>query len=270
MTVPNAAILRAVFVTFVTLLPSACLVGIIDLAEDEDVRGVEISEPFLQVVEVGRQRAIRVEGINGTIHVEGSPDLDRVTIDAVRRVRSDSRHDAEEYLDYLHIFVWNDPEELLIQTVQPDPAGQRDFEVDYRIAVPEHLRVEIFNANGSVRVENVTTDVWVEDMNGDVFLRGVRGNAWVDLANGVVDTEIVIPEGGELVHVVGNGGARVRVQEEVSAELSARVGNGTIDIGGLELTNRASNGTSVTALLGQGQGLIDVAVGNGWIQVRGR
>jgi hypothetical protein len=251
------------------VLNTACLAGILDLAE-EDGQRTELIEPFVRTVELGLQRSIRLEGINGSIHLHGSADFDRVGIDAIRRVRSDLLADAEGQLEYLQIFVWNDPDQILIQTVQPEASLNVEYEVDYHVTVPPHLNVEIFNANGSVRIEGLASDLWVETLNGDVFLRDVSGSTWVEVANGTVDSEVHFPEGGQLVHSVGNGGVRVKIQDSASAALSARVENGSIDLEGLELSRRLRDGGSVSGVLGLGQGLIDIAVANGWIEVEGR
>ncbi|MFC1660784.1 hypothetical protein ACFL3S_04845 [Gemmatimonadota bacterium] len=270
MTLPRAALLKAVFFASVTLLSSGCVAGIMDLAEGDGLQTVEVYEPFFQVMDVGLQRSMSVEGINGTIHIRGVVGTDKVVIDAIRRVRSDTRRDAEEQLTHLNVFVLDHPDGFLIQTVQPEEAQHRSYEVDYLVTVPAHLAVVVFNTNGSVRIEGTHADVGVENRNGDVVLKDVSGSAWVDLANGVVDTDILLPEGGEILHAVGNGGVRLRVQREASAEIFAGVGNGSISVAGLELLHQVSEPRTFQALMGNGDGLIDLTVGNGWIEVRGR
>jgi hypothetical protein len=266
----TCAFLRTAFFASVSLLSAGCVGGILDLSNDDSLQAVEVFEPFREVVEVGSQQSIAIEGINGSIRVRGVSGTDQVVIDAVRRVRSDTRRHAENHLDRLNVFVWSHSDQILVQTVQPDQALQRTYEVDYTISVPQQMVVVVFNANGPVELEGLTSSSWIESLNGDVRLEQLEGSTWVDLANGLVEADIRLPPGGEISYRVGNGGARLRVQRDASAELCASVANGSIAVTGLEFSRRASGPRSFDGLLGSGEGRIELSVDNGWIEVRGR
>lgn len=247
-----------------------CFQGILDVDEAEDRRDVEVEARFFKEVPANPQGSVRVEGIHGTILVRGAPGRKQVTIEAIRRARADDPDRANELLDQLNVFVWGTPAEVLVQSVQPDLQGEQPFEVDYLITIPASMEVTVASSSGAILVANVSSDIWVEGLEGDVILRDVEGSAWVDLATGVIDTDITLPTGHVLVHKVGKGGTRVRVQPDVSAEFSAAVGSGIIDLDGLNLLRRTPNGTAMDGVLGTGEGLIHLEVGEGWVEVKGR
>jgi hypothetical protein len=266
----TCACFRTAFFATVSLLSAGCVGGILDLSNDDSLQTVEVFEPFQEVVAVGSQQSIAIEGINGSIRVRGVTGTDQVVIDAVRRVRSDTRPDAEDHIDRLNVFVWRHSDQILVQTVQPDQAYQRTYEVDYTVSVPQQMVVVVFNANGPVELEGLTSSCWIESLNGDVRLEQLEGSSWVDLANGSVEADIRLPPGGEISYRVGNGGALLRVQRDASAELFATVANGSIDVTGLDFARRASGPRTFEGLLGVGEGHIELSVENGWIEVRGR
>ena len=71
------------------------------------------------------------------------------------------------------------------------------------------------------------------------------------------------------MHTVGNGGVSLILQPQVSATFGAQVGNGTINLSGLTLTQSVSGNNTLHGVLGTGAGSIDLSVGNGWIQAHG-
>lgn len=255
-----------------TLLVAAgfgCFQGILDVDDAANRSGVEVEARSFREVQATPGRALRVEGINGTVLVQGEPGRSQVTIHALRRVRAEDPDAANTLLDQLHVFVWETPTETVVQSVQPDLAREVQFEIDYLITVPESTELTVTSADGTVRVSNLTADVWVESRTSDVILRDVEGSVWVDVADGSVDTDVLLPAGHVLVHRVGRGGARVRVQKDVSAEFLATVETGTIDIDGLTLLRRTPNGSAVEGVLGTGDGVIHLQVGQGWVDVKG-
>jgi hypothetical protein len=264
---------RTLKVTVPALLAAAgfgCFQGILDVDDADPRPGVEVEARYLREIPVRPGAALRVEGIDGTVLVRGEPGRSHLTVHAVKRVRVDDSEVANDLLDQVNVFVWETPSETVVQTVQPELLSEVNFEIDYLISVPSSTEVTVVISNGAVRVSGIASDIWVESLVGDVVLRNLEGSAWVDLGTGSIDTEMVLPPGHVLVHRVGNGGARVKVQKDVSAEFLARVATGTIDIDGLSLLRRTPSGSTIEGVLGTGDGVIHLDVGEGWVEVKGR
>ena len=253
-----------------TLLMTGCVTGVVDLDDDWDFSGnVEASATFTQTLELGDQLAIRVTGANGSVRIWGVPGAQEVIVDAVRRVRSNSRPDAEAHLVDLQVEVRARPQEFEIKTVQPSQSHGRTYIVDYEITVPAHLLSAVTQGNGSIRLEGVHADVEVANGNGQVSLVDVVGSSWVSVGNGEISSWTHLPDGGQIVHSIGNGTIFLSVQPQVSATFIAQVGNGTINLSGLDLQQLVSTPRSLHGVLGLGEGVIDLSSGNGQIQVEG-
>ena len=251
-------------------LLTGCVTGVVDLDDDWNHSGqMEASATFSRTLDLGEQVAIRVTGANGTVRIWGVPGAREVVVDAVRRVRSDSRTDAEEHLADLQVLVQIWPQEFEVKTVQPNHSNGRTYVVDYEITVPAHLLPTVTQGNGSIRLEGIQADVQVTNGNGDVALVETTGSSWVSVGNGEIAAWTHLPDGGQLVHSIGNGTLFLSIQPQVSATFGAKVGNGTISVSGLQLQQVVSSPRQLQGKLGSGTGLIELTSGNGQIRVQG-
>ena len=247
-----------------------CVNGVVEFGDDWDHGGgEEASAAFHRTVPVSGRTTLRVVGGNGAVKLWGVEGAESITIDAVRRVRSDSYKDAEARLHDLKISVLEHTSFVEIKTIQPKHTSGRTYIVDYDITLPEHLFPEVINGNGLVRIESVAADVDVKNGNGDVVLESIEGSAWVSLGNGAVRSSIMLPSGGQIRYSVGNGSISLGVQPMVSAKFGAKVGNGSISLTGLSLQNQVSTPRQLHGVLGAGSGIIDLTLGNGQIRVTG-
>jgi hypothetical protein len=254
-----------------SLLMTGCVTGVVDLDDDDwDQSGRhEVSATFFETLSVGSRSAIQVVGKNGKVEIWGVPGATSISIDAVRRVRSDSKADAAKYLDRLWVAVDWQTDEVVVRTVQPDYTHGRTYVVDYEITVPAYFLSRVTNGNGEVRLEGMTADVRVENGNGDVSLVDLEASSRVTLGNGTISTWAFLPETGRVINSVGNGSIFLEVQPQVSATFGAKVGNGSISLSGLELQDMVSTPRQLKGVLGEGEGLIDLSLGNGQIHVQG-
>ena len=256
-------------VALLPLMASGCIVGVIDLDDDERSNDAEATLLVTRSVPVTTQAGLRITGLNGNIEVFAVDGDQRVTVQARKRVRSHSVSDAESHLSRILIEVETTPDEVQVKTAHiGDPHG-RTYTVDYEVFLPAGLYVAGSLANGNTRVEDLRDWVALDVANGNVILRRVEGCAVVALGNGNVDATVSPPVGGDIVFSVGNGSAILTVPQDISAELKAQVGNGTISVQGLSLTNPVSGPNTFRGTLGSGAGLIDLTVGNGTIRVSG-
>ena len=247
-----------------------CVNGVIEIDDDWHHHGdKEASAAFHETVPLNRQVAVRVLGANGTVRISGVVGAESVVIDAVRRVRSDTYRDAEARLADLRIEVNWRSSHVEIKTVQPEHSGGRTYLVDYEITVPIHLMAEVLHGNGLIRIEDLDSDVDVKNGNGDVVLESIVGSTWVSLGNGSIAADIDLPDGGQIRHAVGNGSISLGIQDGVSATFGAKVGNGTISMTGLDLHDPVSTPRQLRGILGAGNGVIDLNLGNGQINVVG-
>lgn len=263
----------AALVVDLTLVLTGCIGGVVDLGDDYNDSNhsgqAEATAASSRTVGLVDQTTVQVEGTNGAIRIWGVEGLETVEVAAIRRVRSNSHQDAFDHLSELQVLVETRPAEILIKTLQPQQSFGRTYAVDYDITVPPHLIHEVYNGNGSVRLEGVSADVEVKNGNGDVTLEDVVGSSHVTVGNGKISARTFLPEGGQIVHSAGNGSILLSLQPQVSASFGAKVGNGTISLSGLDLQGILSTPRELQGTLGAGTGTIQLALGNGQIRVEG-
>lgn len=247
------------------LATSACVIEITGIGDDHWDH--EASELVTRTVQVQGQTTLQVVGINGTIRVTEWPDAPSISVRATKHVRSNSIQDAELHLDDIEVHIWSTSAEIHVETVQPLHEHGRQYTVDYEIRVPQGLSLVGTNGNGDLTVEELQSDVDLKVGNGNVRALDFVGSGRMESGNGNVDVAMVLPDGGEIVLVVGNGTALLTVQPDVSAELKAQIGNGSITVAGLDMVTHVSEPHLLLSTLGSGNGMIDVLVGNGVIHI---
>ena len=244
---------RHVILTSSVVMSLGCSINIFD-SDSGSHRNVdvEVSEPFLVQLDASTALRIRLEGVNGIITVRGGSVGDVARVEAERRVRSDTRQDAQQFLERVTVEVAEHGGEILVRTSQPSNAGGREVIVDYDLTIPARLDVDVTTVNGLVTVLDVVGDVEVS------------------LVNGNIDCDVAMLPAGLVDLSVVNGNVELDVPTSTSAMLDADVVNGSIGLIGLTLLDATTSTRSVHGRLGAGDGLIDLDATNGTITVRGR
>ena len=202
--------------------------------------------------------------------IVGDPGSNVVRVDAERRVRSDSRADARQFLARVTVEVGELGDEIRVRTSQPGNTDGREVVVDYDLIVPSYLDVGVFNINGAIDVRSIDATVEIHNVNGAVSVADGIGDVEVSLVNGNLTCDATLPPGGHVDLTAVNGNVVLDVPTNVSAMLEADVVNGTIDVLALTLRDAVTSPRSVHGRLGAGEGLIDLDASNGTITVRGR
>jgi hypothetical protein len=216
-----------------------------------DSQDFSAEESFYYRIDLGAQAGLELESVSGEITITGVAGSDSIVISGVRRVRSESTQDAEEHLDLLEVNVQDLTNRVFVETVQPQRSYGRSYEVDYDIILPADLYTDI------------------DHVNGQILLDGLTEGALIDLVNGLIEAEVTIPSGGAVDMDVVNGGIQLDIPKTTSADFSATVVNGSINVTGLTIDDLVSTSTSITGTLGTGDGTVSLSIVNGNINVVG-
>lgn len=247
---------------------SGCIIA--DIDDDDFGRNDFVAHAsFSFKVDVTHQTRIRVEAVNGDVEIRGRADAASVSVSGERRVGARNRADAERHLDDLHVDVVDLGDEIVIRTIQPRRDEGRTYVVDYTITLPVGLDVVSELVNGNTTVEAIDGRVAVHTVNGNVLLRDLGGSASVELTNGNIDSEVFLPPDGTIDQTTTNGNIRLDIPQSTSASLTARVTNGSIDLENLDLHDPDRTNRSLTGMLGEGEGSIELRTVNGNIAVNG-
>lgn len=208
-------------------------------------------ESFSYEINASNHTGLRLTGVSGAITITGRSEADSVVITGERSVRSGASADAEAHLQRLEVRVEEVGDTIYIETVQPSDNQGRNYQVDYQISVPKDF------------------DVRVRNVSGGLELRGLHGNAFADLVSGQINARVTLPRNGTLEMSTVSGVINLDIPEETSAQLSATVVSGRIDISNLTVQNPVSTPNSIRGTLADGNGMIALRTTSGNIGVRG-
>jgi len=155
------------------------------------------------------------------------------------------------------------------------------------VRVPRESDLNIHTDDGNVRVENVTGNLQFETGDGDVRLRDVEGSLHADThdgnvevngrfnvlslhtGDGNIDAEVgaaSAPQSGWLLRS-GDGNIRLKLPDNLGADLDAHSGDGAVHVGFPIGTSRNGNENSVRGKINGGGISIELRTGDGDIKV---
>lgn len=280
---------RQYFLLLASLSFLLILIGCTDEDTDNDVSSTQYSasEDFRYAVLVSSQTVFRIAAINGSAEIAGVADADSVIIWGEREVQSESLADAEAHLQYLSVVVEEREGDIRVRTDQPDDTQGRSYQVFYHVVLPESMALTVSQINGGVAVQNIHGDADIAITNGgisaaavfgDFHLSLINGSANLDdlhgsvsasITNGAMNAEVFLPISGLCNLSLINGPIHLRIPTTTSAVFSASLIHGAVTITGLTLQDIISTPTSISGILGDGEGSIDLNTVNGSISVTG-
>jgi DUF4097 and DUF4098 domain-containing protein YvlB len=226
-----------------------------------------VTDPFSYGYAVGDQGMLEIDAGNGSVEVVGIDDLGTVTIWGERRVRSESREDAEAHLEDIDIRIDHQRYLVRVETIHPEVEEGRIYEIDYRVRVPRDWVVAVKATKGEVDVSLLDGPLSIDLTDGDAQIDRQVGDVHATLSNGNVVGDLLLMPEGMCDISVANGDIVLGIPHTTSALFSAHVVNGTIDVSELPLDETSHSANEVHGYLGSGEGSIRLEATNGSIRV---
>jgi DUF4097 and DUF4098 domain-containing protein YvlB len=187
-------------------------------------RGPEQSDTLSRKFRIGRDGAVSISNIAGTITVTATSG-DEVSIDAVKRGYGD-RSD----LNRVNVIVDERPGRVEVRTEHSRSLlrGSDDISVDYTVAVPAGVSLDVFSVSGRIRVSGVKGSARLGSVSGDVtsadtprleYVRTVSGE--VELAGISHDSSLSLSSVSGNIRVTGLKARSVDLNT-VSGEVTLR------------------------------------------------
>jgi DUF4097 and DUF4098 domain-containing protein YvlB len=232
-------------------------------AADAGRSGKKVSEEIHQAYDVGKKPVLTVSNINGDVRITGTGG-DRIEIDAVKYGSS------QERMDELDVTITHKGDRVIIEVDYDDDDRQHNgggAGVDFEIRVPKHTRLdEVELVNGDLDIEEMSGEIDASSVNGDVTCENLSGDVQLNAVNG----DVMLTVGGEFdairLHSV-NGTVELVVPKSANARLSASTVHGSIRGTGDIRAERGIVGSSLTSVLGKGEGRINLDTVNGNIRI---
>ena len=234
------------------------------LSEETDM---EYRERF-EFTRAGDQRVeLTLSNVNGSVVVRGSESRASLLISGFKAVRDRTMEDAKAHIGDIRIQITDSPTSITVNTEQPSSNGDREYRVDYVIELPGSWKVTLKCLNGNTTVSGMQKTMSLAVTNGLVDVRDASGDLLVDVGNGSIEAGLILPESASCILNTLNGSVALEVPKSTSAEVTARVTNGTISYSQLPLKVTSSSRTSLSGTLGRAKGKILLTTLNGTIRL---
>jgi hypothetical protein len=220
-------------------------------------------------LDASTQSEFNIEGISGKIEITGISGSDSIVVTAVKRVWSETVSDAEDHLQFIDVNVHSLVNEINVRTVQPADTYNRNYQVEYEISLPSDMMIMVDQTSGLVAVETHGGRIAIMNISGTVSLNDINGNVYVNQISGVIIGDITLPPNGTIDMVNTAGTINLTVPQSSSADFTASVTSGSIDISDLILQDGEFSPNYVHGILGGGDGTISLTVTSGLIIVDG-
>lgn len=221
-------------------------------------------------------RWIYVRNMNGPVRVERASG-NKVEVTATKRWR---RGDPDEVRietkksgdDVIICAIWNEDTRCDEDGYRTRSEGWRrrenDTSVEFRVLLPEGVKVVASSVNGNVEVDGATSEVEASSVNGSVEATSTGGPVRAHTVNGSIVAKMRSVGTGDLDFDTVNGTIEVWVPDNLNADIDMRTVNGRVNSDfPLTLTGRI-NPRHIRAKVGDGGRRISFRTVNGSIELR--
>jgi len=200
---------------------------------------------------------------NGGIKVEGW-DRNEILVRAKVTTHARTEAAAERLAEDIEINT-----DRTIYADVPKTRRKEWASVSYRLMVPRRSNLSLETFNGGISIENVEGDMDFAALNGGLNLIDLAGDVHGETTNGGVTVELTGKawKGNGLDVETTNGGVKIYVPDNYSADLETRTVNGHIDVDFPVLVQGRID-RRISTKLGKGGKTIRVITTNGSVKVR--
>ncbi len=228
-------------------------------------------------VSIAGKRKMKLENVSGNITVTHSSDSGYMTVKATKEIKV-SKKNLDSPFDEIRIIIDSANSVINIRSEITNKRDNgffkinvgRESKVDYEIAVPSGLELEIENVNGEISTDRLSNDLKIENVNGDVSLDKFSGKLECNIVNGSFSAETDSTKGMDISTI--NGSVKLILNSEMNARVKAETTNGRITDENLRFSETEKEKKSFRGNLGSGGDKADIRIEtlNGKIKLIGR
>jgi len=191
----------------------------------------DVEERFEKVLDLGGVQKVRVQNVNGAVHVE-TWDNPTLSIVALKKAKGAG---AAETLKETEIRIRQTATAVEIETILPKSSGWNLFswwgrpsaEVSYELRLPAGLAVHVETVNGRIQADRRTGLLVLNTVNGSIRVAGQEGPVRANTVNGAVEIAFNGAARKSDLETV-NGSVTVTAARDSSIRYSLQTVNGRI------------------------------------------
>ncbi|MDH4337033.1 MAG: DUF4097 domain-containing protein [Candidatus Krumholzibacteria bacterium] len=223
----------------------------------------KVKEESHQSFDAGKKGSLSLSNINGDVTVTGY-DGTTIEVDAIKYASSQERLDEttiESSMKNGHVVIKVDIDD------HDDWDHDGNAGVEFTIRVPRGTRIdEVELVNGDLQLDGIEGEVDASSVNGDVTATHLSGAVALSAVNGDVELDVTGAVDSIRLQSV-NGTVELTLPRNASARVSASTVHGSIRGTGEIKADRGIVGSSLSSVLGKGEGTIKLDTVNGNIRI---
>ena len=144
-------------------------------------RGPEQSDTFSRKIRIARDGRVSISNVSGDIEVVATSG-DEVSIDATKRWRG-----GRDAGDRVRIVVDERPSRIEVRTEYGSVSRGDDVEVDYKVAIPSSVALDVHSVSGRVHVTGVKGALRLGSVSGNITTAETPGLEYARTVSGALD-----------------------------------------------------------------------------------
>jgi len=233
----SSRLLRACLVLAVVAVTAACDVQVGKDGFSMDLATGRATDTWTRSYPLAEGGRLELVNVNGRIAAEPSPGT-AVELVAERTAKAGTDEAAQELLGRVEMREEIGDSRVRVEVRAPRTFGVSNVDVQWTVKVPKGAVVDLRTVNGRVALTGLEGELHARAVNGGVSGKRLSVTTLeASTVNGGVDIELLAPltgEGSVALESV-NGGVFLALPDESQASVTARVSNGGISTGDLEV-----------------------------------
>lgn len=201
---------------------------------------------------------------NGGVQVHGW-DKNEIVVVAMIQTNADTQAEAAAMAKAVR-FLTNGSQ---VRADGPEQDRGSSWSVSYDVWAPRQTNLAVNASNGGISVDGMASKMTLETSNGGIALSDVHGDVKGRTVNGGISAELTGDRwlGAGLDLVTTNGGVRLVVPQNYSANLETSTENGSVNVD-FPITVNGRWRRSLTTTLGTGGAPVRATTTNGGVTIR--
>jgi len=261
----GSATLMATLLLAITLMPAAAQTTYLEANTCDGISSDRAFHCEIREDTLSGGNPVRVDASpNGGIRVRGW-DRNEIAIRSRVVAYADSEQEARRLASQVRIETAGGD----VRAHGPDRENDSHFVVSFELNVPQNANLTLKTVNGGISVRDLRGTVTFDAVNGGVHLDNVGGEVRGETNNGGLNIDLTGDrwEGSGLDVETHNGGVRLNLPANYSAELETGTTNGRLNVD-FPITVQGLIGKRLHTTIGGGGPKIRAVTYNGGVSIR--
>lgn len=203
----------------------------------------------------------------GSVKLKGTAAGSRIDLRFTRAVTAETRQQAVDQINSIRMYYTFQHDTMIISVSAPESTPSFRYSAAYELNIPENIKsVVVDSISGEIVSTGLQGELTVKKGNG-VTLNAQKGSCLVNSRDGEIAIEMYLPLSGYCKASTESGNITLRIPQETNSVINAQTSTGLVTYSDLTFSSLNYSRTKLNAVIGAGEGLIDLKSQSGNIML---